>query len=103
MLLLEKFSPMMYFVPLKQRLCVPLLILYFEIANLNIEFFSGSLKLSQKRMESLQFETAKQRYFNLLKVQPEILNKISSLNSFHISLFNSILSSHKACLEIFLI
>jgi CRP-like cAMP-binding protein len=48
----------------------------FEIANLNIEFFSGSLKLSQKRMESLQFETAKQRYFNLLKVQPKILNKI---------------------------
>lgn len=48
----------------------------FEIANLNIEFFSGSLKLSQKRMESLQFETAKQRYFNLLKVQPEIINKV---------------------------
>ncbi len=48
----------------------------FEIANLNIEFFSSSLKLSQKRMESLQFETAKQRYFNLLKVQPTILNKI---------------------------
>lgn len=47
-----------------------------EIANLMIEFFSLSLILSQKRMESLQFETAKQRYSNLLKEQPSILNKV---------------------------
>jgi len=47
-----------------------------EIANLLIEFFSSSLILSQKRMESLQFETAKQRYSNLLKEQPSILNRV---------------------------
>lgn len=47
-----------------------------EVANLLIAFYSGSLILSQKRMESLQFETAKQRYFNLLKEQPSILNKV---------------------------
>ena len=47
-----------------------------EIANLLIEFFSRSLILSQKRMESIQFETAKQRYHNLLKDQPSILNKV---------------------------
>jgi len=47
-----------------------------EIANLMIEFFSGSLIHSQKRMESMQFETAKQRYAKLLEDQPEILNKV---------------------------
>ena len=47
-----------------------------EVANLLIKFFSDSLILSQKRMESLQFETAKQRYTKLLEVQPEILNKV---------------------------
>lgn len=48
-----------------------------EVANLMIQLLSGSLVLSQKRMESIQFETAKQRYDNLLKSQPEILNKVS--------------------------
>lgn len=48
-----------------------------EIANLFIELLSGSLIFSQKRIESIQFETAKQRYFNLIKVQPTILNKMS--------------------------
>ena len=47
-----------------------------EIANLLIEFFSRSLIVSQKRMESIQFETAKQRYSNLLREQPYILNKV---------------------------
>ena len=47
-----------------------------EVANLMIEFFSRSLMLSQKRMESIQFETAKQRYDNLLRGQPSILNKV---------------------------
>lgn len=47
-----------------------------EIAHLLIEFYSRSLILSQKRMESIQFETAKQRYYNLLKDQPSILNKV---------------------------
>lgn len=47
-----------------------------EVANLNVEFFARSLKLSQKRMESIQFETAKQRYSHLLKEQPEIIAKV---------------------------
>jgi len=47
-----------------------------EIANLLIELYSGSLIASQKRMESIQFETAKQRYSNLMKEQPSILNKV---------------------------
>lgn len=48
-----------------------------EIANLLIVFFSGSLLFSQIRMESIQFETASQRYESLLRNQPEILNKVS--------------------------
>ncbi len=48
-----------------------------EVANLMIEWISGSLVLSQKRMDSIQFETARQRYDNLLKQQPELLNKVA--------------------------
>ncbi|TRZ45992.1 Crp/Fnr family transcriptional regulator [Robertkochia solimangrovi] len=44
-----------------------------EFANLFINILSGSLKLSQKRMDSMQFETARQRYQNLVTEQPEIL------------------------------
>ena len=40
------------------------------------EWISVSLVLSQKRMDSIQFETAKQRYDSLLKIQPEILNRV---------------------------
>jgi len=47
-----------------------------EVANLLNEFFSRSLIISQQRMESIQFETAKQRYLKLLKEQPAILNKV---------------------------
>lgn len=47
-----------------------------EIANLFSELLAGSLIGSQIRMESLQFESAKQRYNNLLRDQPEILNKV---------------------------
>ena len=47
-----------------------------EVANLMVEWISGSLVLSQKRMNSLQFETAKQRYDNLIKLQPELINKV---------------------------
>jgi CRP-like cAMP-binding protein len=46
-----------------------------EIANLMIEWISSSLVLSQSRMDSIQFETAKQRYDSLLKMQPEILHR----------------------------
>jgi CRP-like cAMP-binding protein len=47
-----------------------------EIANLVINFYSTSLILSQKRMESIQFESAASRYRNLLKLQPNILKKV---------------------------
>lgn len=47
-----------------------------DIANLIIQFYAISLKLSQKRMDSIQFETAAQRYQNLLLVQPKILQKV---------------------------
>ena len=47
-----------------------------EVANLMIEFFSHSLIASQKRMESIQFESAKQRYQNLLEEQPEMIHKV---------------------------
>jgi len=47
-----------------------------EVANLMIAFISRSLILSQERMESIQFETAKDRYAKLLTEQPEILNKV---------------------------
>ncbi len=47
-----------------------------EVANLMIKAFSYSLILSQKRMESLQFETAKERYINLMEQQPEIIRKV---------------------------
>jgi len=47
-----------------------------EIANLIIRFYSRSLILSQKRMESMQFETASMRYQNLLTRQPNILKKV---------------------------
>jgi len=47
-----------------------------QISNLIIQFLTLSLILSQKRMESLQFETASQRYQNLLLDQPNILQKV---------------------------
>jgi CRP-like cAMP-binding protein len=46
-----------------------------EIANMMIAALSTALILSQQRMEALQFQTAKQRYYNLLKEHPEILRK----------------------------
>lgn len=47
-----------------------------EISNLIIGFYSRSLILSQKRMDSIQFETASKRYQNLLEQQPNILHKV---------------------------
>jgi CRP-like cAMP-binding protein len=47
-----------------------------DVANLFIELISGSLIGSQIRMDSIQFETAEQRYTNLLKDQPEILKVV---------------------------
>ncbi|WP_224484287.1 Crp/Fnr family transcriptional regulator [Robertkochia aurantiaca] len=50
---------------------------YLDLANLVTEMFSLSLMLSQERMDSIQFESAAQRYRRLLKEQPQILNKAS--------------------------
>jgi CRP-like cAMP-binding protein len=47
-----------------------------EISNLIIGFYTRSLMLSQNRMDSIQFETAANRYHNLLEQQPNILNKV---------------------------
>ncbi|MFI2741757.1 Crp/Fnr family transcriptional regulator [Zhouia sp. PK063] len=47
-----------------------------EIANLLMSMYAASLKLSQIRMDSIQFESAKQRYERLLELQPQILNKV---------------------------
>ncbi|MCX2681203.1 Crp/Fnr family transcriptional regulator [Galbibacter sp. EGI 63066] len=49
---------------------------HIDIAQLIIKMFSYSLMISQERMDSIQFETAKQRYDKLLKNQPEILQKV---------------------------
>lgn len=46
-----------------------------EIANLLLDMYAESLKLSQKRTDAIQFETAKQRYENLITYQPQIVKK----------------------------
>jgi len=48
----------------------------FEIANFAYTLISGSLIMSQERMASVQFETALQRYENLLKVHPTLLQRV---------------------------
>lgn len=48
----------------------------FELAELLRSFLTGSLIMSQQRMESIQFETAKQRYSRLLKSNPDILRRV---------------------------
>jgi cAMP-binding proteins - catabolite gene activator and regulatory subunit of cAMP-dependent protein kinases len=48
----------------------------FEIANFAFSLISGSLMLSQQRMLSIQFETALQRYEQLLKEHPNIIQRI---------------------------
>ncbi|MBU2525207.1 MAG: Crp/Fnr family transcriptional regulator [Bacteroidetes bacterium] len=48
---------------------------HIEISNFFSKLISGALILSQKRMDSIQFETARQRYEKLLKTQPYILQK----------------------------
>ena len=48
-----------------------------EIANLISRLYALSLILSQKRMQSMQFESSSRRYENLLKEQPNLLKKVS--------------------------
>ena len=47
-----------------------------EIAGFFRLLITGSLILSQIRMESIQFETAQQRYKKLLEQNPEILRRV---------------------------
>lgn len=49
---------------------------YHEVEKLFRRMITGSLVLSQIRMESLQFETARQRYLNLLEQFPTLLQRV---------------------------
>lgn len=49
---------------------------YHEVEKLFRRMITGSLVLSQMRMESLQFETARQRYQTLLEQFPTLLQRV---------------------------
>jgi len=49
---------------------------YHEIEKLLRKMVTGSLILSQQRMESIQFETALQRYQKLLQASPGIIQRV---------------------------
>jgi len=49
---------------------------HHEIEKLLRKMVTGSLILSQERMESIQFETAHQRYQKLLQASPGIIQRV---------------------------
>jgi CRP-like cAMP-binding protein len=49
---------------------------HHDIEKLLRKMVTGSLILSQVRMDSIQFETAQQRYERLLKVSPNIIQRV---------------------------
>lgn len=49
---------------------------HHEVEKLFRRMITGSLVLSQIRMESIQFETAQQRYQRLLEMSPDILQRV---------------------------
>jgi hypothetical protein len=49
---------------------------HHEIERLLRKMVTGSLILSQIRMESIQFETAHQRYERLVKESPDIIKRV---------------------------
>jgi CRP-like cAMP-binding protein len=49
---------------------------HHEIEKWLRKAITGSLILSQHRMESIQFETAQQRYDNLLKKMPQLVQRV---------------------------
>lgn len=49
---------------------------YHEIETLFRKMMTASLILSQYRMDSIQFETAQQRYETLVKQQPQIIKRV---------------------------
>lgn len=50
---------------------------HHEVERLLRKMVTGSLILSQVRMDSIQFETAQQRYDRLLAYSPEIIRRVS--------------------------
>jgi len=50
---------------------------YHEVEKLLRHMVTGSLLLSQARMESIQFETAQQRYERLIRERPDIVQRVS--------------------------
>jgi hypothetical protein len=49
---------------------------HHDIERLLRKMVTGSLILSQIRMDSIQFETAQQRYERLLKTSPQIIQRV---------------------------
>jgi CRP-like cAMP-binding protein len=49
---------------------------YHDVERLLRKMVTGSLILSQVRMDSIQFESAQQRYERLLKTTPEIVQRV---------------------------
>ncbi|HLG39964.1 MAG TPA: Crp/Fnr family transcriptional regulator, partial [Chitinophagaceae bacterium] len=49
---------------------------YHDVERLLRKMVTGSLILSQIRMDSIQFETAQQRYDRLLKNTPQIIQRV---------------------------
>jgi hypothetical protein len=49
---------------------------FHDVEKLLRNMMTGALIMSQQRMDSLQFETAKQRYENLLKNTPGIIQRV---------------------------
>ncbi len=50
---------------------------YHDIETLHRAMITQSLLLSQVRMESIQFETAQERYERLIRDRPEIIQRVS--------------------------
>jgi CRP-like cAMP-binding protein len=53
---------------------------HHEIERMLRMMVTGSLILSQQRMEAIQFETAQQRYQRLLQDAPDIVSRVSGLH-----------------------
>jgi hypothetical protein len=49
---------------------------HHDIEKLLRKMVTGSLILSQVRMDSIQFETAQQRYERLLTISPNIIQRV---------------------------
>lgn len=52
---------------------------YHCIEKLLRKMVTGSLILSQQRMESIQFETAQERYARLMQHTPDIINRVPGI------------------------